>query len=141
MAILVGAVLAIGVGLSTAATGMDRDRALYPVMLLVIASYYALFAVMGGSGRALVIESIAICVFAGVAMTGFRVSLWLVVVGLAAHGIFDGVHDRLIANPGVPAWWPAFCLAFDLVAAAFLAWRLASSRVRAAAARNTGAAK
>ncbi len=64
MAILVGAVLAIGVGLSTAATGMDRDRALYPVMLLVIASYYALFAVMGGSGRALVIESIAICVFA-----------------------------------------------------------------------------
>jgi len=31
--------------------------------MIVIASYYALFAVMGGSGRALAIESIAIGAF------------------------------------------------------------------------------
>jgi hypothetical protein len=26
----------------------------------------------------------------------------------------------LINNPGVPQWWPAFCLAYDVAAAAFM---------------------
>jgi hypothetical protein len=36
--------------------GVDRDRALHPAVLVVIASYYVLVAVMGGSSHALVIE-------------------------------------------------------------------------------------
>jgi hypothetical protein len=31
-------------------------------------------------------------------------------------------HGQLIANPGVPAWWPAFCSAYDGVAAGYLAY-------------------
>ena len=27
-----------------------------------------------------------------------------------------------MTNPGVPAWWPAFCLGYDVAAAAILAW-------------------
>jgi len=53
---------------------------------------------------------------------------------LAAHGIFDLVHPHLYANPGVPAWWPWFCLAYDLAAAAYLAWLLTSKKLRAHAA-------
>jgi len=30
----------------------------------------------------------------------------------------------LLSNPGVPGWWPAFCLAYDVTAAAYLAWLL-----------------
>jgi hypothetical protein len=37
--------------------------------------------------------------------------------GLAAHGVLDFFHGRLVANPGVPPWWPAFCRAFDVAAA------------------------
>lgn len=33
-------------------------------------------------------------------------------------------HGHLVANPGVPRWWPGFCLAFDVVVAAILAWLL-----------------
>jgi len=46
-------------GLATIA-GFDRDRAFYPVITIVIASYYGLFAVMGGSIGALMHESIVI---------------------------------------------------------------------------------
>ncbi len=46
MALLVGALLAFAVGLLATAIGLDRDRAFYPTVTIVIASYYALFAVM-----------------------------------------------------------------------------------------------
>jgi hypothetical protein len=87
---------------------LDRDRAFYPTVLVVIASYYALFAVMGGSSHALLLEGTAIIVFLAAAVVGFKRSLWLVVAALAAHGIFDGFHGRMIANPGVPLWWAQF---------------------------------
>jgi hypothetical protein len=132
MALLVGAVLALAVGLFTRASGLDRDRALYPIATIVIASLYALFAVMGASTHALVLESLVGAVFLALAVIGFRSSLWVVVVALAAHGIFDLVHGRFIANPGVPNWWPQFCLSYDVTAAAFLAWLLRSGRIRAA---------
>jgi hypothetical protein len=34
----------------------------------------------------------------------------------------------LIDNPGVPAFWPGFCMAFDVVAAAYLAVLLVRRR-------------
>ena len=131
MAILVGAVLALSVGLMATYFGLDRDRAFYPTVMTVIASYYALFAVMGGAVQALAIESIVIALFLAISITGYRTSLWLVAGALAAHGVFDLVHGDLISNPGVPDWWPPFCLTYDVVAAAYLAWLLSRSRVRA----------
>jgi hypothetical protein len=130
--LLIGAVLAFLVGLLATFSGLDRDRAFYPAVLIVIASYYALFAVMGGSMQALMIESTVIVAFLGAAIAGFRGSLWLVVTALAAHGVFDLVHGHVIENPGVPPWWPPFCLSFDVVAAAYLASLLVRSKVQAA---------
>lgn len=132
MSLLVGAFLAFAVGLFATATGLDRDRSFYPTVTIVIASYYALFAVMGASPNALVLESVVGAVFLVVAVSGFRSSLWVVVLALAAHGVFDLAHSRVISNPGVPAWWPAFCLTYDVTAAAYLAWLLKTDRLRAA---------
>lgn len=131
MALFIGAFLAFAVGLFATVSGLDRDRAFYPTVTIVIASYYALFAIMGASTHALVLESIAAVVFLAVAVSGFRTSLWFVVAALAGHGIFDFVHGSIILNPGVPGWWPEFCLAYDVAAAAYLAWLLGSGRVRA----------
>ena len=132
MALLVGALLAFAVGLLATTSGLDRDRAFYPTVTIVIASYYALFAAMGASTNALMLESVVSAVFLVVAVFGFRSSLWVVVLALAAHGVFDLVHGRVISNPGVPAWWPAFCLTYDVTAAAYLAWLLKIDRIRAA---------
>ena len=48
LACLVGAALALATIAMARFAGLDRDRALYPVMLIVVPSYYALFAVMRG---------------------------------------------------------------------------------------------
>ena len=116
-----------GIGLAVAAAvlarlvGFDRDRAFYPLVLIVVAAYYALFAVIGGSGSDLIAETLAFALFAAAAIFGFRTSLWIVVAGLALHGVFDFFHHALIANRGVPSWWPTFCLSYDVAAAACLA--------------------
>lgn len=132
MALSVGAVLAFAVGLLATVTGLDRDRAFYPAVTIVVASYYALFAVIGDSTHALVVESVVGAAFLAVAVFGFRSSLWVVVLALMAHGVFDLSHGRVITNPGVPPWWPAFCLTYDVTAAAYLACLLKIGRVRAA---------
>jgi hypothetical protein len=130
MEFLAGALLALGVGALSTLVGFDRDRAFYPVILVVIASYYGLFAIMAGSAAALGIETLVLVAFVAISVIGFRTSLWWVVAALLAHGVFDLVHHRLIANPGAPDWWPMFCLAFDAAAAGYLAVRLQLGRRR-----------
>ena len=132
MGYAVGGVLALLVSGFARLTGLDRDRAFYPTVLIVVGSYYVLFAAMGGSPRALVVESIVMSAFVLAAIAGFKGSVWLVVAGLAAHGVFDAFHAHIVHNPGVPEWWPAFCGTYDVVAAAALAW-LSSGFSRGAA--------
>jgi hypothetical protein len=55
------------------------------------------------------------------AVAGFKTSLWLVVAGLALHGLFDFVRLGVLPGSGVPAFWPGFCGSYDFVAAAGLA--------------------
>ena len=100
---LIGVGLALSVSLLARIAGLDRDRAFYPTVMIVIASYYGLFAVMGGSMPALGMESVAIAAF------------------------------LLVTNPGVPVWWPKFCLTYDITAAGYLAWLLLSSKAAAKA--------
>lgn len=131
MEYLVGAVLAVVVTAFAAAVGLDRDRAFYPTVLVVVASYYGLYAVLGQSMQALVAELAAMLVFVAATVAGFRRNLWIVAAGLFAHGVFDVFHGALISNPGLPAWWPAFCMSYDVVAALCMAWLLQRSRIRA----------
>ena len=121
---------AIGIGLALLAgllmswTGMDRDKAAYAVILVVIASLYELFAVMGASTAALTMELFPTTIFIGLAVWGFRHSLWWLVAGLVGHGVYDALHPAMFINPGVPEWWPMFCLSYDVTAGLYLACRL-----------------
>lgn len=128
MLYLIGISLALAAFLFARFVGLDRDRAFYPTVMIVIALLYALFAAISGSGAVVARESIAIVGFILLAVIGFKSSLWLVVVALFGHGVYDFFHGHLFANPGVPAWWPAFCMAYDVTAAAGLAWLLRSRR-------------
>ena len=123
----IGSVLAFAVSVFARLVGLDRDRAFYPTVLIVIASTYILFAAMGGSLQALMIESIPTAVFIIAAVVGFKFNPWIVVVGLVGHGIFDFFHGGIINNPGVPVWWPSFCLSYDVIAGGYLAWSLSTA--------------
>ncbi len=122
MALLIGVGLALAVALFARFVGLDRDRAFYATVLIVVASLYDLFAVIGGSTRAILLESVVIIGFLVVSVLGFRRSQWILAAGLLAHGIFDVFHGHVISNPGVPAWWPDFCFGYDVMAAMYLAW-------------------
>jgi hypothetical protein len=121
MSLLIGASLALVVGLFATLVGFDRHRAFYPTVMIVVASYYVLFAVMGGSTPSLLTECVVMVPFLVASVAGFKRSLWLVVAGLAGHGALDFVHAHVIANPGVPLFWPDFCMSYDVVAAGYLA--------------------
>ncbi len=107
MALLVGAILAIAVAILATSVGLDRDRAFYPVVTIVVASYYALFAAMGASTDTIVLESLVGVAFLALAVVGFRSSLWIVMVALGgarhfrpqpwAYHIKSG-HAELVAK-------------------------------------------
>ncbi len=121
MEYLIGVGLAVGVCVFALLTGFDRDRVFYPTVVAVNATYYILFAVMGSATSALVLESLVAAAFFAVAVAGFKKNLWLAVAGLAGHAVFDFFHHLFIQNPGVPVWWPGFCLSFDVLAGGFVA--------------------
>ncbi len=121
MEYLIGLMLSLAVvGIATF-IGFARERVFYPTVLIVIASYYVLFALMGAPGRTLKIEIIIATGFALFAVWGFRKNLWLVVTALVGHEVFDFVRHLFIHNPGVPDWWPGFCLVFDVIFGGWLA--------------------
>jgi hypothetical protein len=128
--LVIGVLLAFVVSLLAWAAGFDRDRSFYPTVLCVVASYYVLFAAMGGSIQVLVAELVTMTMFAAVAFLGFKSNPWWVAAALAGHGGFDFVHGFVVQNPGVPTWWPPFCAGYDLAAASILATLLRSRRVR-----------
>lgn len=132
MEYLIGFGLALAAALFARFTGLDRDRAFYPTVMIVIALTYGLFAAMAGSLSVLALESVAIVGFIVIAVLGFKFSLWIVVAALAGHGIYDFFHPHLLTNPGVPVWWPGFCLTYDVTAAGYLAWLLLRRQTAAA---------
>lgn len=130
MEYLVGTLFGVATGVLTSLIGMDRDRSLYPAMMIVIALLYCLFAVLGGSTYALTLESAIGVIFIASAVAGFKWSLWFTAVGIAGHGIFDLVHPQLFHNPGVPVWWPGFCGSIDIVLGLYLALLIKWDRIR-----------
>ena len=124
MEFVIGAVGAVVACVSCTFIGLDRDRALYPTQVIFFAGFYVLFGVMGGSTPALLAELAAGVPFLVAAVWGFKRSMWIVAAALFAHGVFDWFHAGLITDPGVPAWWPGFCGAYDVVAAIYVGWML-----------------
>lgn len=131
MPLLIGSALALGVYAFARLTRMDRDRAFYSAVLITVATYYILFAAMSANGTLILVESLLATVFIAAAAIGFRGDFRIVAAALVAHGLLDALHGRLVNNPSVPVWWPAFCGAFDVAAGALLAWALARSAGRA----------
>jgi hypothetical protein len=130
-AAIVGIILAIVVSLFARFVGLDKDRAFYPTVLVVIAVLYDLFAVLGDSWPALQAELVGTSLFLFVVVVGFRRNLWIVAAGMAGHGLYDFVHPMIIVNPGVPAWWPAFCGAYDVMAGVAMGWLLSRKGIEA----------
>ena len=86
MEYVIGVIVAAAVGVFASLVGLDRERGFYAVVLIVVASYYLLFAAMAQSNEALISEGIAGIVFISAAAVGFRRTGWILVAGVAMFG-------------------------------------------------------
>jgi hypothetical protein len=125
----IGSLLSVVVTVFARMVGLDRDRAFYPTVAIVVASYYVLFAVMGGTTDVLIVELSVMAAFVIVATVGFKGNLWLVATALVGHGVFDIFHAGIVTNAGVPEYWPAFCMSYDVGAGVCLAWLLMRDKI------------
>jgi hypothetical protein len=91
----------------------------YALSLALIAAVYIGFAVADGRPTVIAVEAGIAGVFVVVAAAGVTGPAWLLVAGLAGHGVKDLWQHRrhFVANT---RWWPPFCLVVDWVAAAIL---------------------
>ena len=92
----------------------------YALGLVLIAAVYIGFAVADGRRHVLAVEVAVASVFVVLAAAAVTGSLWLIVAGLAGHGLKDLWQHRTGFVAGT-RWWPPFCAAVDWVAAAFIA--------------------
>ncbi len=92
----------------------------YALGLALIASIYIGFAVADGRWRVIAVESGVAGMFVVIAAVAVTGSPWLLVVGLAGHGLKDLWQHRsqFVANT---RWWPPFCLVVDWTVAAIIA--------------------
>ena len=92
----------------------------YAFGLTLIAAVYIGFAVADGRRHVLAVETVVASIFVIVAAAAVPGPAWLIVGGLAGHGLKDLWQHRtqFVANT---RWWPPFCATVDFVAAALIA--------------------
>jgi hypothetical protein len=97
----------------------------YALGLAFIASVYIGLAVADGRRMVIAVEACVAALFVVLAAAGVTGPAWLLVVGLALHGLKDywQHHSRFVANT---RWWPPFCAAVDWVAAGIIAIEIAA---------------
>ena len=116
---IAGAVTGILQAASPLAFWWLEPKTVYALGIAVIAAIYIGFSVADGRGHVIAIETIVAALFVVVAAAGVTGSAWLLVLGLAGHGLKDlwqhGTH--FVRNT---RWWPPFCATVDFVAAGIL---------------------
>jgi hypothetical protein len=96
-----------------------EPRTVYALGIALIAAIYIGFSVADGRWHVIAIESIVAGSFVVVAAMSVSGPAWLLVLGLAGHGLKDLWQHRthFVRNT---RWWPPFCATVDWVAAGIL---------------------
>ena len=92
----------------------------YALSLTLIAAVYLGFAVADGRRYILAVETAVASMFIIVAAVAVTGSPWLIVAGLAGHGVKDMWQHRTGFVAGT-RWWPPFCATVDFVGAGLIA--------------------
>jgi hypothetical protein len=94
-------------------------KTVYALGLTLIAAVYIGFSVADGRWKVIAAESIVAAFFVVIAAVSVSGSAWLLVLGLAGHGLKDLWQHRtqFVRNT---RWWPPFCATVDWVAAGIL---------------------
>ena len=97
----------------------------YALGLAMIAAIYIGFAVADGRRHVLAVETAVASAFVVVSAAAVTGTAWLIVAGLAGHGVKD-LWQHSTGFVAGTRWWPPFCAAVDFVAAALIAVAIAA---------------
>jgi len=120
--LIIGIVLGIFILLLAKVSGFDKDRSFYPLILIVIAFYYVLFAFQANNLNEILFESGIAFLFTFTAIIGHHRSLKIVGIALILHGIYDLFQGNITLSTDPPLWWPLFCLGIDVTLGIWLLW-------------------
>jgi hypothetical protein len=115
-----GVVLGVIQGALPFALSWLDPATVYALGLTLIAAVYVGFAVADGRRNVVAVEVGVASGFVAIAVAATTGSPWLIVAGLAAHGVKDFWQHRTQFVAGT-RWWPPFCAAVDWVAAGVVA--------------------
>jgi hypothetical protein len=118
-AVICGAAVGVIQAVSPLGFWWLEPRTVYALGLTLIAAVYIGFSVADGRGHVIAIESSVAGCFVVVAAVSVSGSAWLLVLGLAGHGLKDLWQHRthFVRNT---RWWPPFCATVDWVVAGIL---------------------
>jgi hypothetical protein len=128
--IVVGLFLGIGfILLVRLSRSYAREKRAFAIGLVVTALIYVGLAFFSDSRTWIPIELAGVAVFAVFAGLGWKRSGWFLAAGWALHPLWDaGLHDY--STQFVPHWYIGACIGFDLLVAAYIAYREFKSRGR-----------
>ena len=97
----------------------------YALGLAAIAAIYVGFAVADGRPKIIAVETTVALTFVLIAAVAVTGTPWLLVVGLAGHGLKDAWQHRT-QFVSTTRWWPPFCMTVDFAVAAIIAIEIAA---------------
>jgi hypothetical protein len=117
--IICGAVVGVIQAISPLGFWWLAPKTVYALGLTLIAAVYIGFSVADGRWKVIAAESSVAGFFVVIAAVSVGGSAWLLVLGLAGHGLKDVWQHRtqFVRNT---RWWPPFCSTVDWVAAGIL---------------------
>src|SRR4051794_32826336 len=96
------------------------NATVYAMGLAVIAAIYIGFAVADGRPKVIAVEATVAFTFVLISAVAVTGTPWLLVIGLAGHGVKDLWQHRT-QFVSTTRWWPPFCMVVDFVVATLIA--------------------
>ena len=128
IAVLIGVLGAIGLVLVARFAGR-REWLVYQVGLGITAINYVVFGLQRGAPAPhLGLELVGAALFGSAAILGTRRWPALLAVGWTAHVAWDLLLHPASGPAFAPAWYPWFCVGFDLPVGAYIAGLLRTTR-------------
>ena len=128
LAIFIGLCLALFIILAGKYSRFDRDTSYFPVLLIVIASYYVLFAIM--QNQSIVFELMVASCFLFLAVFCAKKAPIVIGIALIMHGLYDILHVFVLKHQVAPHWWGEFCASVDIVLGIWVIYLKRSEQTR-----------